>query len=186
MPIFIPNQGCPHRCVFCEQERITSQSGQQVRKRHVAQVLEKAIRSKGFDPGKKPEIAFYGGTFTRLSFDRMLELLKAATPFIEKGFFHSIRVSTRPDALDEDRLKAMRDNGVSTVELGAQSMDDRVLELSKRGHSSGDTVRAVQSLKRYGFRVGIQLMPGLPGDSKEGFYSTIKKVIAMHPDMVRL
>ncbi len=152
----------------------------------MARVLEEAIHSNGFDPGRKPEIAFYGGTFTGLPFERMLELLKAATPFIEKGFFRSTRVSTRPDALDEKRLKAMRDHGVSTVELGAQSMDDRVLDLSKRGHSAEDTVNAVQCLKRYGFRVGIQLMPGLPGDSRERFNSTIEKVINLHPDMVRL
>ncbi len=116
----------------------------------------------------------------------MLGLLKAASPFIEQGFFHSVRVSTRPDALDEKRLKAMKANGVSTVELGAQSMDDYVLDLSKRGHLAEDTIRAVQSLKRHGFRVGIQLMPGLPGDSKERFYTTITKVIGLHPDMVRL
>jgi len=186
VPIFIPNQGCPHKCVFCEQERITSQHGNQVTKEFVTQQLEKAIHSSEFDPGRKPEIAFYGGTFTGLPFERMLELLKAAIPFIEQGFFLSTRISTRPDALDEQRLKAMRDNGVSTVELGAQSMDNRVLDLSKRGHSAEDTVKAVQFLKGYGFKVGLQLMPGLPGDSRESFYSTITKVISLHPDMVRL
>jgi len=186
VPVFIPNMGCPHKCVFCEQETITSQHRQQVGKAHVEQVLKKAIASTGFDQCRKPEIAFYGGTFTGLPFGRMLELLKAVTPFIEKGFFKSIRVSTRPDALDEKRLRAMKDNCVSTVELGAQSMDDRVLDLSKRGHSSEDTARAVPRLRKYGFKVGIQLMPGLPGDSKDRFSATITKVISLHPDMVRL
>ncbi len=186
VPVFIPNEGCPYRCVFCDQERITSQFGQQITKAYVEQVLKKAIYSDGFDPARKPEIAFYGGTFTRLPFHRMQDLLEAVIPFIEQGFFTSVRVSTRPDALDEKRLKAMMEYGVSTVELGAQSMDDRVLVLSKRGHSAQDTVRATEILRRYGFRVGIQLMPGLPGDSKERFYSTITEVISLHPDMVRL
>lgn len=150
------------------------------------QVLEKAVLAKGFDPARKPEIAFYGGTFTRLPYDRMLELLQTANTFIEKGLFSSIRVSTRPDAVDKKRLKAMRDHGVTTVELGAQSMNDHVLDLSKRGHSAEDTVNAVRLLRTYGFRVGVQLMPGLPGDSKDIFYSTITKVLGLYPDMVRL
>ena len=116
----------------------------------------------------------------------MKELLEAVAPFIKQGFFRSIRVSTRPDALDEKRLEAMKDYGVLTVELGAQSMDDHVLSLSKRGHTAEDTAGAVQALKRYGFRVGIQLMPGLPGDSEKKFRSTISQVIDLHPDMARL
>jgi len=152
----------------------------------VEQVLERAVLSKGFDPVRKPEIAFYGGTFTRLPHDRMLELLQTAYTFIEKGLFSSIRVSTRPDALDNERLKVMIDHGVSTVEIGAQSMNDHVLDLSKRGHSAGDTVNAVRLLKTYGFRVGIELMPGLPGDSKDIVYSTITEVLGLYPDMVRL
>jgi len=186
VPIFIPNQGCPHRCVFCEQERITSQPGQQVSVKYVESVLHKAIHSKDFDGRRNPEVAFYGGTFTRLPFGHMRELLEAVAPFIKQGFFKCVRVSTRPDALDEERLEVMKSHCVSTVELGAQSMDDHVLALSKRGHTAEDTVGAVQLLRRHGFGVGIQLMPGLPGDSKEKFSSTITKIINLHPDMVRL
>jgi histone acetyltransferase (RNA polymerase elongator complex component) len=105
---------------------------------------------------------------------------------VKKGFFQSIRISTRPDVLDESRLEVMKGYGVLTVELGAQSLDEHVLMLSNRGHTAEDTVQAVETLKRYGFRVGIQLMPGLPGDSKERFRSTITKVIKLRPNLVRL
>ena len=186
VPIFIPNQGCPHRCVFCEQERITSTSGRGVNGAHIAEVLNTAIRSRGFDPRRNPEVAFYGGTFTGLPLDKAREYLKAVGPYMEKGLFRSIRVSTRPDAIDEDLLEILKDHGVLTVELGVQSMDDSVLSLSQRGHTAGDTVRAVEILKKMGFRVGIQLMPGLPGDTKERFRSTITRVIDLNPDMVRL
>ncbi len=186
VPVFIPYHGCPHRCIFCEQEKITSQRGQYVDKEHIEQILNTAIHSKAFDPQRKPEIAFYGGTFTGLPFARIMDLLETAKSFIGQGRFCSIRVSTRPDTLDEKCLKAMKDNGVSTVELGVQSMDDHVLTNSKRGHTAEDSVTAVQLLKKYGFNVGIQLMPGLPGDSRDTFYSTVSKVIDMHPDMVRL
>lgn len=186
VPIFIPNLGCPNRCVFCEQERITSQIGQKINREHVKKVLDKAITSKGFDVRREPEVAFYGGTFTRLPLGRIRELIEAVVPYIRKGFFRSIRVSTRPDALDKKRLEVMKGYGVDTIELGAQSMDDEVLLLSQRGHTAEDTVKAVQILRRIGFRVGIQLMPGLPGDSNEKFRSTIRQVIGLQPDMVRL
>ncbi len=186
VPIFIPYQGCPHRCVFCEQEKITSQKEQLFGKEYVEQVLRNAIHADGFKDRGSPEIAFYGGTFTSLPLGRMHDLLDAAEPFIRQGYFSSIRVSTRPDALDETRLAAMKASGVTTVELGVQSMDNTVLALSKRGHTAEDTVKAVQILKKSGFRVGIQLMPGLPGDSEDIFYSTITKVIDLQPDMVRL
>jgi histone acetyltransferase (RNA polymerase elongator complex component) len=109
-----------------------------------------------------------------------------AASYIRRKFFRSIRASTRPDALDEERLEVMKSYGAQTLELGAQSMDDHVLSLSKRGHTVKDTVRAVEILRRKGFRVGIQLMPGLPGDTEDTFRSTITKVIQLRPDMVRL
>ena len=186
VPIFIPNQGCPHRCIFCDQEKITSQSHRRVNAEYVEKVLDTAVHSKSFDLKRDPEIAFYGGTFTMLSTGRIKELLEAAAPYIRKRFFRSVRVSTRPDALDQDRLNVMKDRGVLTVELGAQSMDDRVLSLSQRGHSAEDTVSAVHILRRNGFRVGLQLMPGLPGDTKDTFRSTITQVVKLRPDMVRL
>jgi histone acetyltransferase (RNA polymerase elongator complex component) len=95
-------------------------------------------------------------------------------------------VSTRPDSLDEKKAALLRELGVTTVELGAQSMDEDVLRMTRRGHSSEDTERTATLLKQQGFRVGIQLMPGLPGDSAEKFSATVQKVIRIKPDMVRL
>ena len=116
----------------------------------------------------------------------MAELLEATSPFLKLGVFRTIRVSTRPDALDKRRIDLMKGYGVSTVELGVQSMDDGVLGLALRGHTSRDTVESVRMLRRHGFKVGIQLMPGLPGDSKEIFMKTVEEVIRLRPEMVRL
>lgn len=131
-------------------------------------------------------MAFYGGTFTSLPLGRMEELLRAVTPYLDQGMFGSIRVSTRPDSVHKEHLELMRAMGVSTVELGTQSMDDGVLKLSRRGHTARDSVDSVHLLKEYGFKVGIQLMPGLPGDSAEVFLRGVEKVIKLRPDMVRL
>lgn len=186
VPVFIPNQGCPHRCVFCHQERITGQPARAFNGRSVSEILDQAVGSSGFDPDRDPEVAFYGGTFTRLPLERMEELLEAVAPFLSRGLFKSIRISTRPDEIEEDRLHFLKNYGVSTIELGAQSLDDEVLELSKRGHNAADTAKSAQLSKEHGMKVGIQLMPGLPGDSKDTFLRTVDKVIQIRPDMVRL
>ena len=186
VPIFIPHQGCPHRCVFCEQERITAQTGDPHNQGTIRQILDKAIASSGFHAYREREVAFYGGTFTMLPYRRMEELLGAAASYLQQGFFKSIRVSTRPDAIDNHRLRMLKSKGVRVVELGVQSMNDDVLAHSRRGHSAQDTVSAVQTLKNHGFKVGIQLMPGLPGDSASTFMNTIEETIRLQPDTVRL
>ena len=160
--------------------------GKQPSPDEIKNIIELAIQSRKFSVSKPKEVAFYGGTFTSLPISSMKEMLSAVKPYIEKGIIQSIRLSTRPDSLSKDRLDILESFSVSTVELGVQSMDDKVLLLSNRGHTSKDTVNAVKMLKGRGFAVGAQLMPGLPGDSKEIFMSTIEKVIRLQPDMARL
>jgi histone acetyltransferase (RNA polymerase elongator complex component) len=186
IPLFIPNQGCPHRCVFCEQEKITSQPSLPVNAETVRRTLDIALDPGGRRFPHPPELAFYGGTFTRLPEGKMIELLQAAAPYLERGRLTSIRISTRPDAVDQRTACLLRCYGVATVELGAQSMDDEVLELSRRGHRAEDTAESFGLLKRHGFKVGLQLMPGLPGDSREKFMRGLDWVIRLHPNMVRL
>jgi histone acetyltransferase (RNA polymerase elongator complex component) len=152
----------------------------------VRAILDQAVHSTSFDSGRNPEAAFYGGTFTGLPEERMKALLAAVKPYLEAGVIRSIRVSTRPDFIDGERLAILKAWGVETVELGVQSMDDRVLTLARRGHTVADVTAAVRLLKDGGFRVGAQLMPGLPGDSAETFRATIEAVLALRPDMVRL
>lgn len=185
VPVFIPNQGCPHQCLFCDQEKITSEKGRQIDGSSVRTTIEKAVHSKKFDSGNA-ELAFYGGTFTSLETSRMNELLDTVAPYLHKGLFSGIRVSTRPDSLDQERLEIMKRGGVRTVELGVQSMDDGVLSFSARGHTAKDSERAVHFLRDAGFCVGVQLMPGLPGDTRGTFLSTIDRVIGLAPDMARI
>jgi histone acetyltransferase (RNA polymerase elongator complex component) len=186
VPIFIPNQGCPYRCIYCQQEKITSQSIQEVNASTIEKTLDQAVQSDRFDPIRRPEVAFYGGTFTGLTTTRMRELLGAVRPYLQQGLFHSIRFSTRPDSVLNKPLDLLKSMGVSTVELGTQSMVDEVLKHSQRGHTAKDTVDSVRLLKEFGFKVGIQLMPGLPGDTEERFMRTVEEVIRLRPHMVRL
>lgn len=186
VPIFIPFQGCPHRCIYCQQETITDQVARRLDPSSIKETLERALQSPKFEKARDPEVAFYGGTFTSLPHARMVQLLGAVSPYIKEGLFSSIRVSTRPDALDRKKLELIREFHVTTVELGTQSMDDGVLDLARRGHRAVDTTHSVHLLKENGFKVGIQLMPGLPGDTEKKFMQTVDAVIGLAPDMVRI
>lgn len=132
------------------------------------------------------EIAFYGGSFTGLPSDYQEQLLKTAQHFILNGSVHAIRLSTRPDTIHGKNLDLLKAHHVTTVEVGAQSMDDRVLIASRRGHTASDTVRAVELLKNDGIKVGLQIMPGLPGDTEQSILDTGAKIVSLKPDVVRI
>ena len=183
IPFFIPHAGCPHQCVFCNQTNITGQDGPA----SAATVPGKIDRYLDTHHSGGPvHLAFYGGSFTALPPDAQEAYLAAASPFIESGRIRDIRLSTRPDCVSSKVLDLLTRYNVKTVELGVQSMDDRVLVLAGRGHTARDTVDAVALLREYRFDVGLQLMPGLPGDSADIFRTTVDTVIGLNPDFVRL
>lgn len=181
IPIFIPHLGCPNGCVFCDQKKITG-VGTPV----TAQGVEAEILAGLPKAGAAPELAFYGGSFTAIPVTQQESLLEVAQPFLQGGQISGIRLSTRPDAIDGETVSRLRRFGVNTVELGCQSMDERVLRLSRRGHSPEDTKRAVKLLQAGGIQVILQMMTGLPGDSGEESRKTAEKIAALCPDGVRI
>ena len=179
LPIFVPHAGCPNDCVFCNQKRISGMA---------SPATAKTVREE-LDPlpdGAGYELAFYGGSFTAIDPARQEELLAAAAPYREKGCVVSIRVSTRPDSIDEAALARLRRYGVETVELGAQSMADAVLMASGRGHTAADTRCAASMVKASGFRLILQMMTGLPGSDYETDIATAKALLSLRPDGVRI
>lgn len=179
--IFVPHQGCPCACSFCNQKTITGQQ-ELPDENSVKAAVDTALRHKGFDY----EIAFFGGSFTAIEREYMTRLLKAAYTYVEQGLVRGIRISTRPDCIDCDVLDILKSYGVTSIELGAQSMDDEVLELNRRGHSAQDVVDASKLIKEYGFELGLQMMTGLYGDTREKAIETAKKIIALAPATVRI
>lgn len=181
IPVFIPHLGCPHDCVFCNQRRISG-----ALRPAAAQDVTREIE-KGLSHCQIPsQLAFYGGSFTAIPVSEQLALLGAAQPYIRSGDLESIRLSTRPDAIDEPTLERLRGHGVSVIELGAQSMDDEVLKKSGRGHSAEDTVCAAGLIKRAGFSLVLQMMTGLPGSDVERDIESARRIIALSPDGVRI
>lgn len=183
IPFFIPHAGCPYRCVYCDQRVITSQEGQ-VRGEDVARTIAEYLATGGEE--ERWEVAFYGGSFTALPPSKQRELLLPAFRVLQEGRIEAIRVSTRPDCLDEERLALLMAYGVTLVELGVQSMDDRVLRLAGRGHTATAVVEAAALLRSWGFNWGAQLMPGLPGAGPASDLFTARQIAALEPDVVRI
>ncbi|HAT56410.1 MAG TPA: radical SAM protein [Veillonellaceae bacterium] len=183
IPLFIPHSGCPHQCVFCNQVRITGRT---------TPVTPEEVRNKinlyttGPGEQKQWEAAFYGGTFTALPPHLIKALLKPASEAMREGRITAIRISTRPDAIDEQILQILLDGGVRTVELGVQSMDQEVLKKSERGHTAEQVCLAVQQLKKAGLSVGLQFMVGLPGEDGASLRRTARRGVRLHPDFIRI
>lgn len=184
IPVFIPHWGCPHRCVFCDQGALSAvwrlPSSQQVTK-----IISSYLKTIPAD-AKRVELAYYGGSFTALSEAEQIRLLEPAKPFLQEGSIHAIRVSTRPDYIDQNILERLKRYGISTVELGVQSMDPDVLQKSGRGHTPQDVRMASWLIKKYGIGLGLQLMPGLPGDSEAKAIASVYEVIRLNPNFVRI
>ena len=181
--IFVPHVGCPHRCSFCDQNTISGA----VSLPHGEEVRE--ICRKALSQVKSPadtEIAFFGGSFTAIPRDYMTELLQAASEFVGEGKFRGIRCSTRPDCIDEEVLELLKGFGVTAIELGAQSMSDKVLLANDRGHTAKDVEEASRLIRQQGFELGLQMMIGLYQSTGDDEMMTFEKIMAIRPDTVRI
>ena len=182
--VFVPHIGCPHRCSFCNQWTITGKT-KQPSPEDVRSAAQIAVASLG-EKTKEAEIAFFGGSFTAVSPDYRRSLLEAAAPYVRSGQFRGIRLSTRPDAIDDAILDELCHYGVTTVELGAQSMDDAVLLKNGRGHTAEQVRIASHAILARNLRLGLQMMTGLPGDTPEGARRTARCFAELHPQEVRI
>ena len=182
--IFVPHNGCPNQCSFCNQFSITSHI-HQPDKSDIDKAVEIALNSKNYD-ATSTEIAFFGGSFTAIDKEYMTQVLSSAYKYVKLKQVKGIRVSTRPDAIDNEILSVLKQYGVTTVELGAQSMRDEVLVANHRGHLSNDVYLSSQLIKDRGFSLGLQMMTGLYKDDDSGALYTCDEFIKIKPDFVRI
>ena len=185
IPFFIPHMGCPHQCVFCNQQTITSTASPPLSEYRINDEVNRYLRF-----AKKNhtaiQISFFGGNFLGIAEKIMHRLLGAATAFVDQGKVDSLRCSTRPDTISRRRLDMLADFPIRTVELGVQSMNDAVLDAAGRGHTAADSINAASQLKAAGYQVGLQMMVGLPGEDDDGAIHTARRIIALQPDFVRI
>lgn len=184
IPVFIPHLACPFTCVFCNQKHI---SGRQ-KPMEVSGIVDQIeLNLSTIDiESSTVEVAFFGGSFTCLDISEQKNYLEVVQPFIDKGKVKSIRLSTRPDYITDEILNLLKSMQVGTIELGLQSMDDDVLRSSGRGHIAEDVIKASGLIKSLGFRLGLQMMVGLPGDTADKSLQTAQSIIALQPDCVRI
>jgi histone acetyltransferase (RNA polymerase elongator complex component) len=185
IPIFIPQAGCFHQCIYCNQSVITGErrfipSEGEIRSR-IRKYLAFGSQKRGI-----AQIAFFGGNFLGLPEKQVRFLLEIAESFVMSGDIESIRCSTRPDTVNRDTLDWVSPFPVSTIEIGVQSMDDGILDLSQRGHRADDTVNAMKLLKQRNYKTGVQMMVGLPGDTEKTALRSAEKIIALKPDFIRI
>ncbi|MCD7796194.1 MAG: radical SAM protein [Clostridiales bacterium] len=179
--IFVTHSGCPCQCSFCNQKIITGKSVQPTAS-DVDSAVETALKRSSYDY----EIAFFGGSFTAIDREYMLSLLTSAYKYVKSGQVGGIRISTRPDCIDEEVLSLLKSHGVTSIELGVQSMDDGVLEANKRGHTAEDVVNACSLITSYRFELGLQMMTGLYTDTHDKSIETARKIIELKPNTVRI
>ncbi|WP_312812039.1 radical SAM protein [Sedimentibacter sp.] len=184
IPVFVPHVGCPNDCVFCNQKRITGKNNTVIDGGYVRNIIEEYKQT--IDDDACTELAFFGGSFTAIDLRLQEELLSAGKEYKDNGIIQRIRCSTRPDAIDEQVLNLQKKYGMDIIELGIQSLDDEVLRLSNRGHNRLQSENASKLIKEHGFVLGHQIMPGLPGSSREKDLKTCIDSIKMKPDIVRI
>lgn len=184
IPIFFPQLACPFQCVFCNQEKITSR-GHIPDEEEMRETIEGHLAT--FPEGEKRiEVGFFGGTFTGMPYGEQEKVLRVTHPYREKGIIQGIRLSTRPDFINVEVLDLLKKYGVTTIELGAQSMDEEVLICSARGHTAEDTAMAAKMIKDHGFRLGLQMMIGLPGSDRSRDIHTAKRIIELGAEETRI
>ncbi len=182
--IFVPHNGCPNCCSFCNQVKITGQQNQPTAQ-DVINAVQVAMQSKGYNP-EMSEIAFFGGSFTAIERSYMLELLSTASTYVKDNKFIGIRISTRPDFINDEILTILKEYGVTSIELGAQSMCDDVLKANYRGHNAQQVANASQLIKKYGFNLGLQMMTGLYQSTPQKDIYTARQIISLKPATVRI
>lgn len=184
--VFIPHMGCPNACSFCNQRTISS-TAHAPSPDEAEGIIRVAYEYMSPEKRRNTEIAFFGGSFTAIDREYMISLLERADRYItcENGFC-GIRISTRPDCIDEEILMLLKKYHVTAIELGAQSMNDRVLEMNMRGHTSEDIRRSAAMIKSYGFELGLQMMVGLYGSSPADELYTMNEIVRCAPATARI
>tara|TARA_B100000959_G_scaffold200167_1_gene209463 strand:- start:2102 stop:3130 length:1029 start_codon:yes stop_codon:yes gene_type:complete len=187
IPVFIPNYGCPNQCIYCDQNISIGQQSLP-KSDEVSNIIEAHLKSAAahFKYRSYAQVAFYGGTFTGLPFDTQRNYLKTIVPYLKNKKVKSIRLSTRPDYINQQNLDLLKSFSVKTIELGVQSLDDDVLKLSQREYRSQKVEESARLIKENGLELGIQLMPGLPGDTEEKIMNTSEQVCKIKPDFLRI
>ncbi len=196
-PIFIPFAGCERRCIFCAQHVQTGQRPLTSTAQTLAQAEEhlqechqiKSAHSSNDNVNTYStpmELAFYGGTFTALPAEDFALCLNFTQKHLQAGCITHARCSTRPDAINKEKLTALKNAGFTCVELGVQSFNNTALHAAQRHYQEQCIQKACALVHDFQFTLGIQLMPGMPGVTEQIFLQDTQKALAAGADFLRM
>ena len=183
IPIFVPEVSCPNQCIYCNQRVISGQQHMPTDE-EITATIERY--SSTFEAGTHVELAFFGGNFTGIPMSEQQRLFDLVRPYCQRLGVQGIRLSTRPDYISDDKVDFLKDNGVTTVELGVQSLDDEVLARIRRGYNAETVERAAEIIQKRDIEVGMQMMLGLPGDTAEKALRTARRIIELGATNTRI
>ena len=183
IPVFISHFGCPNACVFCNQKKINGRETD-VSLDDLKNIIDSYLKTLPKNSIK--EVAFFGGTFTGISMELQKQYLEVVKKYIDNADVEGVRISTRPECIDDEILTQLKKYGVKTIELGIQSLDDEVLKATGRHYNYEIVKKSCDLIKKYGFTLGVQLMVGLPkSDFKSDLMSAVKS-LDLNPDIARI
>lgn len=195
LPVFLPFAACPGRCVFCAQDRQTGVEPGRDPRHTLDQALDEAAAAlnglAACPPPGGVELAFYGGTFSALPAAALEAALELLVRYRRRGIVTLGRCSTRPDALipgsprDVPALDRLRRAGLDLVELGVQSFDDDALSKARRGYDGQSAEDGCRAVAAAGLKLGIQLLPGMPGVTPAVFLADVDRALALNPACLR-
>lgn len=183
IPIFIPQRACPYKCIYCNQFAIAGQ--QQIpTPTDAEEIIDTLLATMPANAEKR--IAFFGGSFTGMTIEEQNAYLQVAHRYVERGDVSGIQLSTRPDYINQQILDNLKQFGVTIIELGAQSLDNEILQTVNRGHSVEDVRESSRLIIENGFQLGLQMMIGLPGDTKEKSLETAREIVRNGASFTRI
>nr|MBU1328084.1 radical SAM protein [Candidatus Omnitrophota bacterium] len=183
IPIFIPHSGCPYRCIYCDQHKISG-ALRTPRVDEINSIIERNLKTIPKD--ERVEVAFFGGTFTLLPEDLQKKYLDTVYPYVKNKKIAGIRASTHPEAVTEKSMRLFKKRGGCLVELGVQSLDREVLKKINRVMDFNTIKIAAGVIKKSGLDLGVQVMLGLPGDTLQKSITTAQKLLELKPETARI
>ncbi len=179
--VFVSIPFCPTKCLYC------SFISQQITKRETVKNYVDALIKEiecGFNLIKYPRSLYIGGgTPVSLDEDDLTRLLTTLKPIISKVKEFTVEAG-RPDAITYEKLKILKDFGVTRVCVNPQTFKDETLKIIGRKHTAQDILDKYQLVKSFGFSINMDLIAGLPNETFDDFKNTLETTINLNPDNI--
>src|ERR1700760_1824174 len=180
---------CRKRCHFCYFRVYTDKNANEIKRYLDAGMAEMEIYAKSpLIRGRKPKFIYFGGgTPSYLSVSQLKSLtdrMKALLPWDEA---EEVTFEAEPGTLTEQKLKAIRDIGVTRLSLGVENFDSHILEINGRAHRTEEIYRAYNFARSIGFpQINIDLISGMVEETEENWRENVRKTIELQPDSVTI